>query len=366
MTDQAPAANTPLAIDRVDSARGDGDSIRLRLTGRWLGAGHPGEHDALLVVQLQGRRHRFPAMLDPPGATLPPGAWAASFTLPAWAEPRQHGQAALWLGNAVIPVAPPRASRQTAPPEVVAVAAPEPRASSPPPEPRASSPPPVPSAPLSPVAPAAAPSGHAHDPSRAGPLADLLFKETVSALHSELEQRSADAARLRGALADSQSELDARAATQAGLEAAHGELRAELQQLIAAVARQRAEFDEWRSEAEAQRTHLQQQLSEATAERDARAGEAAALAEQLATASSVDQRWAEDASVLRGQLAAASVSRDAAISEVAGLRAELERLGTELGITREQLCAQGGDLGESQRLLADARALTEQLRGPLA
>ena len=32
--------------------------------------------------------------------------WSASFTVPAWAEPREAGQAALWIGNAVIPVPP--------------------------------------------------------------------------------------------------------------------------------------------------------------------------------------------------------------------------------------------------------------------
>jgi hypothetical protein len=57
------------------------------------------------------------------------------------------------------------------------------------------------------------------------------------------------------------------------------------------------------------------------------------------------------------------VARDAAAGEVGGLRGELERLGSELAITRERYSAQGGDLGEAQRLLADARALTEQLRG---
>jgi hypothetical protein len=317
MTDPV-SADIPLVIDRVDSARSDGDSVRLRLTGRWLGDGDPGEHDPLLVVQLQGRRHRFPAgdaQTNLPASSAAAGAWVASFVLPAWAEPRQHGQAAIWLGNAVIPVPPPRAAA----PRVVAPGPP-------------AKPAPAPAS----VAPDARPAP-ALDSGRPGPLADLLFKETVSALHSELEQRSADAARLRGTLAAAQSELEARATTQTGLEAAHRELRAELQQLIAAVARQRAEFDQSRSDAEAQRALLQQQLSQATVTGD-------------------------EASALRGQLAAAGVARDAAISEVSGLRAELERLGTELAVTREQLGAQGGDLGEAQRLLADARALTEELR----
>jgi hypothetical protein len=47
---------------------------------------------------------------------------------------------------------------------------------------------------------------------------------------------------------------------------------------------------------------------------------------------------------------------------VAGLRAELERLGTELAATRERVGAESGDLGEAQQLLADARALADQLR----
>jgi hypothetical protein len=47
---------------------------------------------------------------------------------------------------------------------------------------------------------------------------------------------------------------------------------------------------------------------------------------------------------------------------VAGLRAELERLGSELAVTREHQSAHGGDLGEAQRLLAEARSLSEQLR----
>jgi uncharacterized coiled-coil DUF342 family protein len=335
MTD-FPPADTPLAIDRVESAPGDGDGVRLRLTGRWLGAGDPDEHEALLVVQLQGRRHRFPAIRDQGDAPLPPGAWIASFTLPAWAEPHQHGQAALWLGNAVIPVPPPGASGVRA--ALAVGATPAPKAASPVEvavPPRSASTP-------SRVAAADVWPEHPSESGRPGPLADLLFKETVAALHSELEQRSADVARLRGALADAQSELEARAATQAGLEAAHGELRGELQELIAAVARQRAELDESRTEAQARGAAVQQQLSEATAARHEHADEAAAL---------------------RQQLAAASVSRDAAISEVAGLRSELDRLGTELAVAREQLGAEGGDLREAQRLLADARALSDQLRG---
>jgi hypothetical protein len=54
---------------------------------------------------------------------------------------------------------------------------------------------------------------------RSGPLADLLLKETVAALHAELEQRTSETVRLRGALSDAQSELEARTASTDALEA---------------------------------------------------------------------------------------------------------------------------------------------------
>ena len=68
----------------------------------------------------------------------------------------------------------------------------------------------------------------------------------MAALHVELEQRTAEAARLRGALGDARSELDARASTQSELETTLGELGVELRRLMAAVEEQRAELDEQR------------------------------------------------------------------------------------------------------------------------
>jgi chromosome segregation ATPase len=115
---------------------------------------------------------------------------------------------------------------------------------------------------------------------------------------------------------------------QSALESAHGDLRGELQALMSAVTVQRQDFDR-------RCRDVEDRLAPAESERDA----------------------------LREQLAAAQVSREAAAGEVAGLRAELDRLGSELAVSREQMSAHGGDLGEAQRLLTDARALTEQLRG---
>ena len=86
-----PTANSPIVIDRVDRSRGGGDGVRLRLAGRRLAAAAETELDALLVVHLHGRRHRFASKtaLDDPS----PGSWEASFTVPDWAVPVEYGQA---------------------------------------------------------------------------------------------------------------------------------------------------------------------------------------------------------------------------------------------------------------------------------
>jgi chromosome segregation ATPase len=208
------------------------------------------------------------------------------------------------------------------------------------------------------------------DTGRTGPLAELLFKESVSALHAELEERSAEVARLQGALADARSELEARVSRQSSLESAHGDLRGELQELMGAVGAQRDDYERRLSEAEergaaeleAERTRSAAQLADLGAARDAAAADAADLRHRLATAASGRQHHAAELSALRDQLASAQVSREAAAGEVAGLRVELERLGSELAVTREHQSAHGADLGEAQRLLAEARSLSEQLR----
>ena len=406
------SAQTPLAIDRVERARGQGDRVRLRLSGRWLttrsgdvatrsggvASGDVSDLDALLVVQMQGRRHRFPATRErrDDAAGGEAGSWAASFTVPDWAVPEQPGQASLWVGNAVVPVPPP-GTAAIAPTETV-------------------EPPPAldhlyaSGADLPPAGGEMLGAEHG----RSGPLADLLFKETVSALHAELEQRSAEAARLRGALAQVGSDLQTRSGTQSGLEAAHAELRQELTQLMAAATEQRADFDERvaavgaerddaraglqeagselqearvelqeaRAEVAAARSELNRRLAEARAEAESqvaavRGGTEARVAAARAEAESqvaaargeaesqvaAARRWADEAATVREQLATAQISREAALGEAAGLRAELDRLGSELAVSREQGGSAAGDLSEAQQLLADARALTAQMRG---
>ena len=475
MTDSAPAA-TPVALDRVDRSRGQADGVRLRLSGRWLGPGDPADLEPLLVVTIDGRRHRFPADRTSDAADrLPAGRWEARFDLPTWAEPTRPGQAALWLGDSVVPVSPPGEAlppvrEPVPPPAAIHVVAPTPvppslpsvvlpaapaaaphhaRLPAPPALGEASPWPPgawpgrpasaaaAPAAPGAPVAagepgepgvsgvpgvpgvPVAAPGASSEpvfDTGRPGPLAELLFKESVTALHGELDQRAAEIARLRGELADARAELESRTAKQASLESAHADLRAQLQELMEAAGGQRREFDQRLSElqgrlataerrqadadrgraaaqeerdrvraeldaekerARADLTQTREELADERAraaerlsatidERDAQAAQVVELRDHLGRFSAAHQRQSAEVSTLREQLAAASVAREAAAGEVAGLQAELQRLGSELAVSREQLEARGGNLGEAERLLADARALTEQLRGETA
>jgi hypothetical protein len=423
------SADAPLAVERADRARTEDGGVALRLSGRWLRAPATDQTEPLLVIQVQGRRHRFVADADGDGQA-DNGSWRATFRLPSWADPQREGQAALWVGTAVVPV-PLGAA---VPPSPLAPSAPvlERHHRMPPPpalgEARAWPPPPMPSASATPgvgemLRPGELPEP-AVDTGRTGPLAELLFKESVSALHAELEQRATDVARLQGSLADAQSELEARVAMQTALEAAHNDLRGELQELMSAVTVQREDFekrlagaedrrataeterDRIREELESERDRIREELeseqarmreelesvreqsrreldaerraaqaaveaeraraadelASLTAARDVFGAEVADLRGHLAATQIGQQQHAVELASLRDQLAAAHVSRDAALREVAGLRAELERLGSELAVTREHHAAQGGDLDEAQRLLAEARSLSEQLR----
>jgi chromosome segregation ATPase len=333
--------------------------------------------------------------------------------VPDWAVPVEYGQASLWVGSATVPVPPVGTKPRHA----------EPLVSAPPPLP----PPPLPPSPLPPPPPSPAaeyPPGV--DAGRSGPLADALIRDTVSALHAELEQRSGRETALGIALEQSRAELAARAAAQGELEATLAELRAELGRLAEAVTAQQAEFerqltdarerfeaelaegqsklgdgareldaarselvdahanaDRARSELELARVEREQtvaELAQARGESDRARAELASAREheaghvhtrerladvndRLTAAMQSDQLRAAEASSLREQLAAAQISRDAAIAEAGGLRSELARLGSELAFSREHADAVGGDLGEAQQLLEDARALSAQLRG---
>ena len=354
-----PTADSPIVIDRVERSRGDGDAVRLRLGGRRLARAAESEIDAMLVVQVHGQRHRFAAAradVDPS-----PGSWRASFTVPDWAVPVEHGQAWLWVGQTSVPVPPVGTRIRT---------------------PQVQPPPAVTTSQAGTAAMTTAAEAEAEaEAGRAGPLADALLRETVAALHAELEQRSGREAALSGALERARAELAARAALQTELEATQDELRAELARLVEAVAGQQAEFerrlDQVRERSEGELRRARADTDRARAElRDAHEQEAgivharqqlALLGEQLAAAAASDRMRAQEAASLREALAVTTISRDAAVAEAESLRAELSRLGSELAVRRERAGAgegEGeGELGVAQQLLEDARALTAQLRG---
>lgn len=410
----------PIQIERIETEHLEGDTLVVRLSGRWRGHERAYEGQELLVVELADGRRRFPAIPEQRRAAIArPGAWSAKFVLPEWSRPGPGWEASLLIGDAVIPVPGSNdaivanvAERIDAEADLpaesgdgatrldarVAVAGQEPYGG----------------------------VDVAEDP-RSGPLSKLLLRDTVAALHAELEQRAAGAAQLRGRLADANAELEARLSTHADLETTHGELRRELDALgelvrsdgarrmaleasAEALSERAAGFEMQLDDAQRRREELEGELTdarrriddlerdlgEATGAREQRAGESERLRAQLSESTAAHDRLATEAGSLRDELAAvratsereiaaatraqarepdlnaeiarlhaelagANVARDSARSESTGLRTELDRLGTELAAVREQAGRQG-ELGEAKALLSDAKALSALLR----
>jgi hypothetical protein len=306
----------PLEIDQIKCYCSATGAVEIELGGKWVDPTEAlGPDQELLVVAVRGRRHRFPARQDDgiesgTGRERPdPGRWRARFTVPAWAVPHEHGQAALWLGEAVVPVPP------LEPAEVRVPDAPE----------------------DGPGLPASGPEVAAGVSAtrRTAPPAEISLEETVAALAVELEQSTVDAAQIRAGLAAAQSELAAQAGGQRELEATVGELRVELDRLRAQVADQRHELRERAEESEA----LRRELAAASASPEPAGSEAAG------------------SEVIGSEVTVSEVTG----SEAAERRSERGR-GSELVVTREQVQLESGRLGEASRLLADAKALAEGLR----
>jgi|GEM_PF-4409333 len=325
-----PKPDLPLEIHSVKASPAGKEQVIVRVSvkGRWRRRETPGR--ALLVLQADGRRHRFPAVPEARRA-MPgrPGSWSASFALPAWLAPRLADDAVLWVDNTAIPVPPPAGElEELAPPEASpqAEAWSQPEASS---RPEAFSQPDRPKR-LAPVELAdrirrevepvarsnsdgvsgARSNAQPDDHPRAGSLAEL---------RAELEQRAASEARLRGELAELRAELDERNDGQERIERTHAQLRSELQQLRNVVA----------------------SMSDLAAERD---------------------RLTDELKDLKAEVAATTVSRDAARREAKELRAQLERIASHrAGGVAERTQVQETAIGEAEALLAEARALRTRI-----
>ncbi len=229
------STDAPIAIERIDRAHAEGDLIRLSLIGRRLRYDIPGEDEPLLVVSMHGRRHRFQARRDEHGGP-PPEVWAASFTIPFWAEPTQPGQASLWLGDVAVPVPVPGEG-------------------------------------------AGAPDGGG----AAGAVGAGAGAAVAGGAGAGAAERADSAAehRLRSELAETRSELGARTERLASLEAVQRELRADLEQLMAAIAAQREEFEVQLVRIQHERHELQAQAADAEASRDAALSETGGLRFEL-------------------------------------------------------------------------------------
>jgi hypothetical protein len=352
----------PLEVEQIESAPLGRAKVAIRVTGRWLARRWMPDARAFLVVEADGRRHRFPAMPEPRRSRLArSAAWSASFALPTWLEPKLGRGMSLWFGNVEIPLAEVAiASRRSADEQAAPFAAgagtveaelaenPPPaeadlesgEESLPAPEPAAAAPEPAADPDPEPTFLAARDELDPHPVAyRASAPA---HGDTITALRAELQQRAAVEAQLRGQLAATKAEVEVRIAHQAELDETFAELRAELDKLLALVEQESAR----RAEVESRAVVL--------------AAENAELQERVADLTTARDETAAEAEGLRAELAASDVGREAAVSEAAGLREELDRLGAELAQARG--IGAGNGLSEAQALLLEARAITARLR----
>src|SRR5690242_14459778 len=94
-----------IAIDAVQRAPLGPSKVIIRLRGRCRDP-VPGIEDGVnLVVEADGRIHRFPALGD--SHVIRGQAWSFSFAVPAWFEPRIDGRMMLAVGDTIVPVEDP-------------------------------------------------------------------------------------------------------------------------------------------------------------------------------------------------------------------------------------------------------------------
>jgi hypothetical protein len=417
-------SESSLEIDQIETSALGPEKVVVRIVGRWRGRRRASDERAFLVVESDGRRHRFPAMPEPRRSRFGrPGQWGASFAVPAWLEPRLGREMSLWVGNSAVALPtlgsegaeqPVESSSETADPgeaaavavaedsrpaevpasdpaapetlpEVAPEAAPQP-ASEPAPESTADDEPAVEAQPA-----AAEPEMKSQGDAKRGPGAkreagpkppraarSVAADSTVTALRAELKERAASEARLRGELAGSRAELQVRATRQDELEATQGELRAELEKLAKLVEQEGSRRADVESRAvvlaaevadlQAQVADLQSQVGDLESGREqaiAELTEARTAAERERSGrAAAEERCAAletDLELVRAELAHSLVAHEAADGEAAGLRSELERLGAELAAVRG-LADSGTGLADAQSLLEEARALSSRLR----
>jgi hypothetical protein len=298
-------AEYPLEFESVLCSPLGDDSVVLLLEGRWRGRQRRSVERAMLVVETDGRRYRFPAIPQPRRTRLGRATgWSGNFALPTWLQARLEGNTSLKLDDLSIPLPPGSFSEL----EASLPDAAEPNTE----------------------------RGPELEPDLE-PVNDPV--QTVVALRAELERRAGGEASVHAQLIQARAELRAQTKHQSRLEATQAELRRELKGLREAVER-RGEIESKAVALVAQVEQLREQLDTASADRGLLDGELARL---------------------RVALANSEVSREAAQSEAVGLRAELDRLGAELVAARQPGASGRSEVDEAETLLAEARALRSRM-----
>jgi hypothetical protein len=111
--------SSAVAIESVEWSSVTAGNLNVRITGRWRRRRPVSTGQPTLVIEAEGRRHRFPAMPEPPsvGGTGP-GLWRLSFTVPGWMAP-ELGRTWLQFGTVVVPLpvaVPAPGERSSVPP----------------------------------------------------------------------------------------------------------------------------------------------------------------------------------------------------------------------------------------------------------
>ncbi len=322
----ASQSDFPVEIELAECTSVNHDKLLIRLTGSRRDRTGRIDGRTVLVVDSDGRRHRFPEIgqgrkARPAGPT----AWTASFALPARLEPALADRASVVIGTASLPL-----------PELQWPPLQWPRS---PGEP-AVAPPPAPGASPQPVVAPPPTPGDA---------------ETIAALRAELQQRGATEAQLRAALADARAEHEANDAEQQRLEATHAELREEFGHLRMAVEEETLALTQQLDRAAEEAAELRDELKELRAVAERQHSEHARLQQR-------EQELSAELAPLRAELATATIAREAAEAEAVGLRAELEAAAPERVEARRESGNHNGELDEAEELLAEARALTQRLQ----
>jgi hypothetical protein len=128
MTDPAGVPSA-LGIEAVQWFAQRGENLTVSVTGRWRRRRPTWTGQPLLMIEVDGGRHRFPAMPEPPSLTgTAPGTWRMSFSVPRSLAPHLGARAWLQLGATLVPL--PIEVERAVPPEGEA-AAPADRAADP-------------------------------------------------------------------------------------------------------------------------------------------------------------------------------------------------------------------------------------------